>query len=178
MELKIIMPYKSFTQKNKFLNIELEQDKQKVEIPIQYKNQTKIVKRVNSSQPLTQNISLLSQWDSDWEDMEYIYVASVQQYQHIWKNWSVSFGRMSLNSIDNIYVEILLRNPIGITDFSISNKFSFKKFIGWNIVDIEGQESSNTKIITLHASIYSNYLPQPLFQTKLLVKYFNPISRD
>ena len=172
------MPYKSFTQKNKFLNIELEQDKQKVEIPIQYKNQTKIVKRVNSSQPLTQNISLLSQWDSDWEDMEYIYVASVQQYQHIWKNWSVSFGRMSLNSIDNIHVEILLRNSLGITNFSISNKFSFKKFIGWNIADIEGKESSNTKIISLHASIYSNYLPQPLFQTKLSVKYFNPISRD
>jgi len=174
------MNYKSFTEKNKIQNIELNNGIQLNDISLQKLIEKNINLRGNNTQPKNLILTNIIQWDSDWELMDYILTGS--QYREIWKNWSIPIGRINKNLINNFQVEIICKNGINgeldSSNFEISASLFFKKFIGWDIKDIEGNEGADIKDVTLIASIYSNLNPQPLFYTKLLVKYIDQSNRD
>jgi hypothetical protein len=172
-----IMNYNSFTQKNKIQTAEFNNQVQENSITLQEFIQSTMVDKVNNTQPRTINLTNNRAWDSDWLLMD------SNIYIEIWKSWRVFIGRINQKWINNFQVEIILKN--GTTGGGNSSAFevgfsgqAFNKFIGWDVKDVAGDETSDTKDITLIASIYSNLLNQPVFYAKLLVKYINEAGRD
>jgi hypothetical protein len=174
------MKYKSFTQKQKLPNAELDANIQANQISLQQWMETQIASRILNTQPRNQNINRSTNWDSEWEDMTVVMSGSV--VIQVYKAWEILIGDINYNWLNRFNIEIVCRNGVDgdgdSTGFQVSAGTYFKKFVGWDIKDLVSDPSSNTKTIRLLASLimYSGVLPP--FQAKLLVKYIDQTNRD
>jgi hypothetical protein len=108
--------------------------------------------------------------------------------QEIWQNWSIPIGTFNQELLNNFQVEIVCKNGVNgdgdSSKFQVSPSLYFKKFYGWDIKDIAGQETSDMKVISLVASLYTYaysvvFVPVlPIFYSRLLVKFVNQSLRD
>ena len=93
-------------------------------------------------------------------------------------------GELNINYLEYFKVDFVVRNGENgdgdSTAFSpawtfFTNDRKFYKFWGWDIKDIVGIETSNTKKVTLVASFYhfNRVYSFPTLQAKLLIQYCN-----
>lgn len=170
------MNYNSFTQKKKLPNAELNNQVQANAISLQQFIESKINSRVVNTQPRNLNLTSTVQWDSGWSLMD------SNLTNEMWKSWKLSIGRINQNWLTNFQIEIVCKNGVSgeldSSGFQVSTYYGFKKFIGWDIKDVEGSETSDMKDVSLVASVYSALLNQPIFYVQVLVKYINQSNLD
>jgi hypothetical protein len=180
------MNYNSFTQRNKLTKAELNNQIQLNKISLREWTASQIEARVENTQPRGQNIALSNSWDSEWEIMDAT-VSSGITYD-VYKSWVINFGEMNYNWLNKFQIEIICRNGVDgdgdSSGFQVQYNNLFRKFIGWNIKDLENNPSSDTKNIQLLVSLYSYRIypyvtsALPIFESKLLVKYLDQSNRD
>ena len=160
---------------HKLHSVELNNQNQANYISLQKWVESQINSRVLNTQPKDTILPKTIQWDSSWELMEYLVVGGV--VTKIWKSWTITIGEINYNWLSRFDIEIICRTTGGSV-FSVSNGAYFTKSFWWNIQDIVGKETSNMKNVSLVAFIYSALNNQPIFETKLLVRYINQSNHD
>ena len=167
------MVYNPSSQKNKLQNAELTNGVQANAISLQQWMESKIVSRVNTTQPKDTTLAKTTQWDTEWETVESI--SQVGIVTQVWKGWSIPIGQINHLWLARFSVELLFRN--GNLPFQVSNSTLFKKSIGWDLKDVAGKETSDVKDTTLVAYVHSQFINHPIFEVKLIVRYIDQSLR-
>jgi len=126
--------------------------------------------RVVNTQPRNTIIPKTVQWDSDW------ITATEVDTDKLSVAWTISIGQFNYNWINNFSVEIITRG-LG-TGYKVERGIEFSKSIWWDIKDLVGKETADTKDIKLLASVYNYVADTPIFEAKLLVRYYSKNLQD
>lgn len=122
---------------------------------------------------------------SDWNPLT-VEINSIGSATSAYKIFSEHIGGFDYRLISFFKPEILFRySPSALEDESGSLPFLpwslfFEKSILWEIKDLEDNENSNMKDITLHAHIHSVSpdVEDNIFEFKFLLYYINPQNFD